>query len=87
MSLSSIAVWYYGNYRALGWGMLAGSIMAIVDGQVAAELQYRSIDCAYANRVIRWVSKDVSGKGEWGHWGAIPIGLGLGTGLLAMVGV
>lgn len=31
---------------------------------------------------IRFVSKEVSGKGEWGHWGAAPIGTAVGIGLL-----
>lgn len=30
----------------------------------------------------RLVSKEVSGKGEWGHWGAAPIGTLVGIGLL-----
>ena len=35
----------------------------------------------------RWVTKDVLGKGEWGHWGSAPIAVGIGAGLLALVGV
>lgn len=30
----------------------------------------------------RLVSKKVSGKGEWGHWGAAPVGTLVGIGLL-----
>lgn len=32
LGLSSIAVWWYGDYRALAFGQLAGLIMAGVDG-------------------------------------------------------
>ena len=31
-----------------------------------------------------FVSKRVSGKGEWGHWGAVPISLGVGLGLIGL---
>lgn len=29
---STLATWWYGNYKALGWQSVAGILMAIVDG-------------------------------------------------------
>ena len=32
LGLSSVAVWWYSDYRAMAWGTLSGTVMAIVDG-------------------------------------------------------
>lgn len=56
-----LAMWYHGNYKALGLSSIAGSVMAVMDG---------------------FVSRSVIGKGEWMHWGALPVGLLVGVGLL-----
>lgn len=61
LGASMLGIWYHGSTKALGMSVLAGSVMAIVDGLV---------------------SRSVMGKGEWMHWGALPVSFVIGFGLL-----
>lgn len=61
LGASMLGMWYHGSTKALGFSVLAGSVMAVVDG---------------------WVSRLVVGKGEWMHWGALPVSFVVGLGLL-----
>lgn len=61
LGVTMLAMWYHRDHKALGVSMVAGSIMAIVDGIV---------------------SRSVTGKGEWMHWGSLPVSFVVGLGLL-----
>ena len=63
LGVAMLATWYYKDHRALGWSMLAGTLMTLSDG---------------------FVSLKVSGTGQWHHWSAVPVCLGVAVGLLAL---
>lgn len=61
VGVSMLGMWYYGNTEALGLSVLAGPVMATVDG---------------------FASRSAVGKGEWMHWGYLPVSFVVGFGLL-----
>jgi hypothetical protein len=66
LGFTSVAMWYYRDYRAMGWSMIGGCVMAVVDG---------------------WVADRMGLSNKWVHWGFAPVGVAIGGGLLAIVGI
>ncbi len=69
--------------------MFSATRVVVGVSQVAAWWygDYKVLGCqmvasALMAAVDGWVSKSVSGKGQWAHWGALPVGLSIGVWLL-----
>ena len=72
IGLTTLAIWHFGG---AGQGNEVGCM--ILGCSTLAGVLLVAVD--------GWMSKVVIGRGEWNHWGGIPIGLGLGLLLCGLV--
>ena len=70
VGLTTLAIWYYGDGRGGANHKVLG--LAMLAGSLIVA-------------VDGWVSRLVIGKGEWNHWGFVPLNIAIGVGLLGWV--
>ena len=81
VGVSTLGMWWFGNHKALGISMVVGCVMAISDGYVTLSV-CRMCNFSILTKWTSLVSRQVSGKREWAHWWAAPVGTAIGIGLL-----
>lgn len=79
IGISTLTAWYFGDRNVLGGIMLSGCVVVAVDGWVTKRLIGRG-EWYVTSRMFSFLESLLT----WSrmHWALLPVGLGLGGGLL-----